>query len=204
MRAARATGTVKLKSPLVADFFFSASRNRRAMRTLKQVTSAALSLAPPQVLKGGTKVANVTAGDAPLEFLMYAVKIPFAPSVFGGGESDRQSLCLSLTDDSLLKQLDHNLCDAALSTYTGYEWRTSLTPAGQYDACLKAKITRSRAKYFSSEGDEIPEPSEFRGLECNAALRVSLWMQKATVGATYSLTALQIVKSAAPANPFSL
>jgi hypothetical protein len=174
------------------------------MRTLQQIASSAISLAPPKALKnGGVKVVNVVAGDASLEFLLHAVKLPFAPSVFGGGESDRQGLCLSVEDSDLLNQLDHSLCDAALATYFGHEWHTSLTPAGQYAARLKAKITRSTAKYYDSDGAEIPEPSEWRGLECNACLRVSLWMQKQTIGATYSVTALQIVKSAEPKNPFA-
>ena len=174
------------------------------MRTLQQIFAAPLSLTPPKVLKGGVKVVNVIAGDAPLEFRMYAAKVPFAPSVFGGGESDRQGLCLSVEDDSLLKELDKNLCDAALTKHTGYEWSTSLTPAGHYAARLKAKITKRTAKYYDNEGAEIPEPTDWRGLEVNAAIRVSLWMQKTAIGATYSISALQIVKSAESSkNPFA-
>jgi hypothetical protein len=103
---------------------------------------------------------------------MGSIWTPFAPSVYGGtGSEPRKSIVFSIPDD-LRRQLEaiEEWCRDHLRESTpnvDSVWHSSIRPAAQYPASLRAKITvagPSPCSFIDEEGNPVPEPTDWAGL----------------------------------------
>ena len=74
-------------------------------------------------------------------------------------------------------------------------WRTTITPAEQYSATLKAKINTGgdkRVTYYNSDYEPVEEPESWRRLPVNACISIrGCYIQKAQVGFLIDVSYLQ-------------
>lgn len=178
------------------------------MRTLQTILQAGLPdfyLSPLKPLKAGLKIAYVTAGTGPLEFRLPDVTIPFAPSVFGGGEAERKGLSVCTKDEASVMTLEVALRDAVLQKFPDLRWSPGIVPAGHYDATLKGKINSSTVAYYTMDNEPTTEPQKWRNLSANVAIRLGgVWVQGTTCGAMWNVTAVQHDPEASgEVNPFA-
>jgi hypothetical protein len=128
--------------------------------------------------------------------------IKFTPSDFGveGGPrkvtiglTSQQAGAFTTLEEAVKKQVG----DAVL-------WSSPLknTPYGDQISCKLA----NEIQYFDAQARPCTCPAEWRGIDCNACLRIStLWSQRASQGLSVELVALQYTQSTTPAlvNPFA-
>ena len=163
----------------------------------------ALSVTPPKSIKGGIKIACLNWNKKPISVKLApdlnSVSTPFAPSVFGGGEADRKGILFNISDE-IYEQIYEfeSCCLKAIQEHVPniFEiWRTTITPATQYSATLKAKINTGgdkRVTYYNSDNEPAEEPESWRRLPVNAFINIrGCYIQNAQAGFLIDVTHLQ-------------
>jgi hypothetical protein len=126
--------------------------------------------------------------------------IKFSPTAFE--EGGKRKLTLGITEEQagLFQKLEQALQKHADPTAA---WTSPMkhTPYGYQISC---KIPDS-IEYYDHATHACTEPASWRGIECNACLRIStIWAQRNTQGFSVEVVALQYAERAAPTllNPF--
>ena len=184
------------------------------MRTIQEITQTPLlQLNKPKLLSHGMKIYNAPCEAGAFTFKINGITTPFAPSVFNGtGEETRQSVVFSIPDEvyQLLRSFEDDF-KAQLSTSECPKveemWHSSLKPAEKYAATFKAKINLSGDKactFFTMDQEPAKAPSNWRGLEVNAVLRIGgVYAQARGVGMLCEVTHLQYEQAQETSNPFA-
>jgi hypothetical protein len=169
------------------------------MTTLATVSTTAGAFDWKAGQRGGLKVRFL---KVPLLFTVDASmsqRVTFPPTVF---EEGKRKLTLELTEEqaALFEKLEAGLREHADASAV---W-TSPLKRTDYGCRLSCKMP-AELQYYDGSKASCPEPVDWRGISCNAYLRVStLWAQRATQGFSVDLIALQYEAGevAAIANPF--
>jgi hypothetical protein len=126
---------------------------------------------------------------------------PFAPSVYGGnGSEPRKSIVFSIPDD-VRRHVEaiEEWCRGQLretNPTIDRSWHSSLKPAAQYPASLRAKITLSgpgACSFLGEDGDTVPEPDNWAGLPVIPIVEFrGCYLQKGAAGMLLEVTSLLI------------
>jgi hypothetical protein len=128
-------------------------------------------------------------------------RIAFAPMTFE--EGGKRKLTLELTEEqaALFEKLEAGLKEHADPTAV---WTSALRHTA-YGHQLSCRLS-DKVQYYDGAKQPCSDPVEWKGLSCNACLRVAtLWAQRASQGFAVELVALQYEAGEAPtlANPFA-
>jgi hypothetical protein len=149
--------------------------------------------------RGGIKVRFLKVPHAFTVDSCMSQRVTFAPTVF---EEGKRKLTLELTEAqaALFEKLEAGLREHADASVT---WSSPLKHT-DYGYRLSCKMP-AELQYYDGAKASCSEPVDWRGIQCNAYLRIStLWAQRATQGFSVDLVALQYEAGevAAIANPF--
>jgi hypothetical protein len=128
-------------------------------------------------------------------------RIPFAPMTFEEGGKRKVTLELTEAQFALFETLEAGLKAHADPTAA---WTSSLKHTS-YGHQLSCRLSDS-IQYYDGAKQLCAEPAEWRGIQCNACLRIAtLWAQRNTQGFAVELVALQYEAGEVPklANPFA-
>ena len=184
------------------------------MRTVQEITQTPLlQLNKPKLLTHGMKIYNAPYEGGAFTFKLNGITTPFAPSVFNGtGEETRQSVVFSIPEDvyKLLRSFEDGFkaqLSASECPKVEEMWHSSLKPSEKYAATFRAKINLSGDKactFFTTEQEATKAPSNWRGLEVNAVIRIGgVYTQARGVGMLCEVTHLQYEQSQEQSNPFA-
>jgi hypothetical protein len=127
--------------------------------------------------------------------------IKFSPTTFEEGGKRKVTLGITEEQAGLFQKLEKSLQKHADPAAV---WTSPLkhTAFGHQISCKLPDTIQ----YYDHATNPATEPANWRGLECNACLRIStIWAQRNTQGFSVELAALQYAEGAVPvlANPFS-
>jgi hypothetical protein len=128
-------------------------------------------------------------------------RIAFAPMTFEDNGKRKVTLELTEAQAALFEKLEAGLKAHADPTAA---WTSALRHTA-YGHQLSCRLS-DNIQYYDGAKQLSTEPAEWRGINCNACLRVAtLWAQRATQGFAVELSALQYEAGEAPklANPFA-
>ena len=183
------------------------------MFAIQEITQTPfLQLNKPKLLSHGMKIYNVPYEGGAFVFKLHGITTPFTPSVFNGtGEETRQSVVFSIPED-VFKILNGFEDDFKAQLSTEYPkvaetWHSSLKPADKYAATFRAKINLSgdkACKFFTTEQEPTSTPSNWRGFEVNAVIRIGgVYTQSRGAGMLCEVTHLQYDQPQEQSNPFA-
>jgi hypothetical protein len=176
------------------------------MALLRDVVLAEWKLGRPRAVKHLSIHGIAAKGQVPrLQLVpkdqLGSIWTPFAPSVYGGnGSEPRKSIVFSIPDD-VRRQVEaiEELCRDQLretSPTIDAIWHSSLKPAAQYPASLRAKITvagPSPCSFIDEEGNAVPEPTDWAGLPVVPIVEFrGCYLQKGAAGMLLEVTSLLI------------
>ena len=158
-------------------------------------------LSEPKTVKA-MKIANLThAGVTPITRLAEGINltIPFAPTTFGGGTTERKGCLVSINDKlaDYLTQLEV-LARAQLTETTpniDNIWTTAVRRDAHFPPSLRCKINTSglhMASFYKEDGELAPEPGDWRQLPVNLYVLIrGVYLQKTCAGLLIDVTHLQ-------------
>jgi hypothetical protein len=178
------------------------------MALLRDVVLAEWKLGRPRAVKH-LSICGISAnGHVPRLQLapkdqLGSIWTPFAPSVYGGsGSEPRKSIVFSIPDDvrRQVEDIEEWCRDRLRETNPNIEgtWHSSLKPAAQYPASLRAKITvagPSPCSFIDEDGNPVPEPTDWAGLPVIPIVEFrGCYLQKGAAGMILETAHLMLVQ----------
>jgi hypothetical protein len=172
------------------------------METLATVDASSSEAADWKTGRTGIKLRFI---KVPLMFTMdssMSQHISFAPTAYDEGKKHKVTLEITEEQAALFEKLEVGLREHADPSAV---WASPLKHTA-YGHQLTCKITDA-IQYYDGASQPCADPVEWRGIQCNACLRIAtIWAQRTTQGFSVELMALQYEAGAVPklANPFGV
>jgi hypothetical protein len=138
------------------------------------------------------------------------LRIPFAPSCFGGVAGDRKGCIVAIpqeTADVILALEEFVMNGLKESTPNIMQiWTSSVRPSEKYPPSLRCKINTGgtkKVRYFNEDLQPCDEPSNWQQLPVNVCLAIrGVYIQKNGAGLLIDITHLQYADNVADFMPF--
>ena len=148
------------------------------------------------------KIATITY-DAKVPAVRLAesieLRIPFAPSCFGGADGDRKGCIIAIPQETadVIIELEEFVINALKESTPNIMqiWTSSVKPSEKYPPSLRCKINTGgtrKVKYFNEDLQPCSEPNNWQQLPVNVCIAIrGVYIQKNNAGLLLDITHLQ-------------